>query len=65
MVWGDPNFDQLMEFMKKAYDEKVYYQEHSWTRDMVNGEKVKGELLKRFRSSQENQKAVSDNLLVF
>ena len=66
MIWGAPNFDQLMMYMKKAYDEKVYYQEHSWTRDLINGEKVRGELLKHFRSSsQEHQKAVSDNHLVF
>lgn len=66
MVWGKPDFEQLKTFMKKAYDDKVYYQDHAWTRDLINPEKVKGEIKQFFRPrSQDTQKAVSDNALVF
>ena len=52
--------------VKKAYDDKVYYQDHAWTRDLINPEKVKGEIKQFFRPrSQDTQKAVSDNALVF
>jgi glycosyltransferase involved in cell wall biosynthesis len=44
MVWGKPDFDQLMTHMKHAYDNKVYFQDHTWTKNLVSAETVGKEL---------------------
>ena len=38
MIWGKPKFDQLMKFMKEAYDKKLTYMDHSHTRFVVGPE---------------------------
>ena len=38
MIWGKPKFDQLMKFMKDAYDKKLTYMDHSHTRFVVGPE---------------------------
>ena len=48
MVWGKPDFDQLMTCMKHAYDNKVYFQDHTWTRDIVSGETIKNSIQDSF-----------------
>jgi glycosyltransferase involved in cell wall biosynthesis len=40
MIWGKPNFDQLLEFMKHAYENKVYTMDHIFTKQVVNRENV-------------------------
>lgn len=35
MKWGKPNFDQLLEFMKHAYENDVRTSNHAFTREMV------------------------------
>ena len=35
MKWGKPNFDQLLEFMKHAYENDVRTSNHTFTREMV------------------------------
>ena len=35
MVWGNPNFDQLLEFMRHAYDNRVRHMEHEHTKKIV------------------------------
>jgi hypothetical protein len=66
MVWGKPDFEQLMKYMKQAYDDKVYYQDHTWTKDLINPEKVKGEIKRFFKGwTQDDQSVVSKNALVF
>ena len=62
MVWGKPDFNQLVGFMKEAYDDKVYYQDHSWTRDQVDGKRIRNEIKKLF---DVDKKPVSENALVF
>jgi len=62
MVWGKPNFEQLLEFMKEAYDNRVYYQDHQWTRDQVDGNRIKNEIRVLF---DVDKKPVSENALVF
>jgi hypothetical protein len=65
-VWGKPDFEQLMKYMKQAYDDKVYYQDHTWTRDLINPEKVKGEIKRFFKGwTQDDQGVTSENALVF
>jgi glycosyltransferase involved in cell wall biosynthesis len=38
MIWGKPNFDQLMKFMKDAYDKKLTFMDHAHTRFVVGPE---------------------------
>jgi glycosyltransferase involved in cell wall biosynthesis len=45
MKWGKPNFDQLMEFMKSAYDNDVRYMRHDYTKHLVSKETVLSEFL--------------------
>jgi glycosyltransferase involved in cell wall biosynthesis len=40
MVWGKPNFEQLLKFMKDAYDKKLRHMTHSHTRFIVGPEEV-------------------------
>jgi glycosyltransferase involved in cell wall biosynthesis len=51
MVWGEPDFNQLMEFMKDAYDEKLTKMDHSYTRNLVSAESVRAQI----QSSQSSQ----------
>jgi glycosyltransferase involved in cell wall biosynthesis len=45
MKWGKPNFDQLLEFMKSAYDNDVRYMRHDYTKHLVSKETVLSEFL--------------------
>ena len=36
LEWGEPNFEQLMTFMKDAYDKKLRFQDHSHTREVTS-----------------------------
>jgi len=38
MIWGKPNFEQLMKYMKDAYDKKICFMDHSHTRFVVGPE---------------------------
>jgi glycosyltransferase involved in cell wall biosynthesis len=40
MVWGEPNFDQLLEFMRHAYDNRVRAMDHTHTRNLVGRKNV-------------------------
>jgi glycosyltransferase involved in cell wall biosynthesis len=44
MEWGDPDFNQLMEFMKDAYENKYTKMDHSHTRQLVSAEFVKKQI---------------------
>ena len=35
MLWGKPSPDKLLEYMGTAFDGKVYYQDHSFTKELV------------------------------
>jgi hypothetical protein len=48
MVWGDPDFKQLMEFMKDAYDEKLTKMDHSHTKQLVSAEFVRSQFESAF-----------------
>ena len=45
MVWGKPNFDQLLEFMRHAYDNRVRHMDHEHTKKLVGGENILQEFL--------------------
>jgi glycosyltransferase involved in cell wall biosynthesis len=44
MMWGNPDFNQLMEFMKDAYDTKRTRMNHSHTKQMVSAEEVRKQI---------------------
>ena len=45
MVWGDPNFDQLLEYMRHAYDNRVRHMDHEHTKKLVGRENVLKEFI--------------------
>lgn len=40
MTWGKPNFDQLLEFMRHAYDNRVRHMDHEHTKQLVGRKNV-------------------------
>jgi glycosyltransferase involved in cell wall biosynthesis len=45
MVWGDPNFDQLLEYMRHAYDNRVRVMNHEHTKKLVGRDNVLKEFI--------------------
>jgi len=48
MVWGNPDFNQLMEFMRDAYDNRLTRMNHKHTKDLVSAENVKEQFTRAF-----------------
>jgi glycosyltransferase involved in cell wall biosynthesis len=40
MVWGDPDPEQLLEFMRDAYDKQLRYMDHEYTKNVLSPEKI-------------------------
>ena len=40
MVWGKPNFDQLLEFMRHAYSNDVRYMDHVYTKQLTGRDTI-------------------------
>jgi glycosyltransferase involved in cell wall biosynthesis len=40
MIWGNPDPEQLLEFMRDAYDKKLRYMDHEHTKKLVSPENV-------------------------
>ena len=59
MVWGDPNFDQLLEYMRHAYDNRVRHMDHEHTKKLVGRENVLKEFILNVIGG-ENDKANED-----
>ena len=45
MIWGKPNPNQLLEFMRDAYDKKLRYMNHDYTKKLVGKENILDEFL--------------------
>jgi glycosyltransferase involved in cell wall biosynthesis len=45
MLWGKPDENKLMEFMKDAFEKKLSYMDHSHTRETVDGETISKAIL--------------------
>ena len=45
MVWGKPNFDQLLEFMRHAFDNRVRHMDHEHTKNLVGRKNVLEEFI--------------------
>jgi len=48
MVWGEPDFGQLMEFMKDAYDTRISRMNHAYTKQLVGVENVTRQIAQAF-----------------
>ena len=48
MVWGKPDFEQLMEFMRDTYDTKRTRMNHTFTKELVSAENVKHQITQAF-----------------
>ena len=55
MVWGKPNFDQLLEFMRDAYDKKLRYMNHDHTKKLVGKENILEEFLLNVVGGEDNK----------
>lgn len=44
-IWGKPNFDQLLEFMRHAYDNRVRHMDHEHTKNLVGRKNVLEEFI--------------------
>jgi len=40
MVWGKPNFDQLLEFMEDAYNKRLTHMDHVYTKNLMSRENI-------------------------
>jgi len=60
MVWGDPNFDQLLEYMRHAYENRVRVMDHEHTKKLVGREDVLKEFILNVIGG-ENDKADEDS----
>ena len=45
MVWGDPNFDKLLEYMRHAYDNRVRVMNHEHTKKLMGRDNVLKEFI--------------------
>jgi len=43
MEWGDPDFEQLQQFMQDAYDKRLRYVDHNHTTELLSEENIKNE----------------------
>ena len=55
MTWGDPNFDQLLEFMKHAYENRVRYMNHEHTKKLVGSENILNEFILNVIGSKDDE----------
>jgi glycosyltransferase involved in cell wall biosynthesis len=40
MIWGKPNFEQLMKYMSDAYNKKMKFMNHDYTKKMVGNDNI-------------------------
>ena len=55
MIWGNPNFDQLLEFMRHAYDNRVRHMDHEHTKKLVGRENVLKEFILNVIGSENDE----------
>lgn len=55
MIWGKPNPNQLLEFMRDAYDKKLRYMNHEYTRKLVGKENVLHEFILNVVGTKNNE----------
>ena len=55
MVWGKPNFDQLLEYMRHAYDNRVRVMDHEHTKNLVGRKNVLEEFVLNVIGGENNK----------
>jgi glycosyltransferase involved in cell wall biosynthesis len=55
MIWGKPNPNQLLEFMRDAYDKKLRYMNHEHTKKLVGKENILQEFLLNVIGTKDNE----------
>jgi hypothetical protein len=40
MLWGKPKFDQLLEFMRDAYEKRLTFMDHTHTKNIMSRENI-------------------------
>lgn len=55
MTWGKPNFDQLLEFMRHAYDNRVRHMDHEHTKKLVGKENILQEFILNVIGGDDNK----------
>jgi glycosyltransferase involved in cell wall biosynthesis len=55
MVWGKPNFDQLLEYMRHAYDNRVRHMDHQHTKNLVGRKNVLEEFILNVIGSENDE----------
>ena len=55
MVWGKPNPNQLLEFMRDAYDKKLRFMNHEHTKKLVGKENILEEFLLNVVGRENNE----------
>ena len=55
MVWGKPNFDQFLEYMRHAYDNRVRHMDHEHTKQLVGRENVLKEFIMNIIGSENDE----------
>ena len=55
MVWGKPNSNQLLAFMRDTYDKKLRYMNHEHTKKLVGKENILQEFLLNVVGTEDNE----------
>lgn len=55
MTWGNPNFEQLLKFMRHAYDNRVHEMNHEHTKNLVGRENVLKEFILNVIGGENNE----------
>jgi glycosyltransferase involved in cell wall biosynthesis len=55
MIWGKPNPNQLLEFMRDAYDKKLRYMDHTHTKKLVGKENILQEFRLNVIGTEDNE----------
>ena len=50
-LWGQPNYEQLKFFMKDAWEKRLRYMDHTYTKHLVSGDSVMACLLQNLPQS--------------
>jgi glycosyltransferase involved in cell wall biosynthesis len=61
MLWGNPDSDQLLKFMRDAFDKRLKYMDHSHTKRLTSKENVLNEFLVNNVKSNEGDQGGRDS----
>jgi hypothetical protein len=55
MFWGDPDYEELKRYMKHAYDNKIRYVNHEYTRILLEKETIRSQLIESLSTPTDRQ----------